>query len=389
MSLREYATETEARYLDALDEHGSTRKAAKALGCSDGTLNGAIARVRKRAALQGYSPEHDQTRPVPDGQRLRGVSTLYDQDGQVRAQWVKSAADSERREQILLEAIQGALTDFRGTAPKVPVCKESRSRDAQRLLTVYPAADLHLGMYSWSAESGEDYDCEIAESLLMGAVDRLVTAAPASSEALILNIGDYIHADNSSNRTERSGAVLDVDTRWSRVIEVGIRALIHCVFRALEKHQTVRVRNLRGNHDPHTTVMLSHMLRLYFEGNKRVIVDAEPGWFWYYRWGKVLIGSTHGDKTKPADLPGIMAADRPEDWGASRHRYWFTGHIHHKTVHEFPGCIMETFRTLAAKDSYHAGSGYRSGRDMQSIIMDAEHGEIERHRVDVGMLQAA
>jgi hypothetical protein len=76
----------------------------------------------------------------------------------------------------------------------------------------------------------------------------------------------------------------------------------------------------------------------------------------------------------------------PQDWGASTHRYWYVGHVHHKDVKEYPGCIVEYVRTLAARDAWHQGQGYRAGRDMQLIVHHREHGEIERHRCDVGML---
>jgi hypothetical protein len=89
---------------------------------------------------------------------------------------------------------------------------------------------------------------------------------------------------------------------------------------------------------------------------------------------------------KPERLPGIMAADRPEQWGASRFRYWYTGHIHSRNVTEFPGVMWESFRTLAAQDAYAASHGYRSGRDMVLIVHHREHGEVERHRCDVGMI---
>lgn len=82
-----------------------------------------------------------------------------------------------------------------------------------------------------------------------------------------------------------------------------------------------------------------------------------------------------------------MAADRPEDWGQTRHRYFYTGQIHNQTVTELPGLVCESFRTLAAKDAYAAGAGYRAGRDMRLIVHHRDHGEIERHRCDVGMIE--
>jgi hypothetical protein len=42
-------------------------------------------------------------------------------------------------------------------------------------------------------------------------------------------------------------------------------------------------------------------------------------------------------------------------------------------------------RTLAARDAWHQGR-YWAGRDMQLVVLHRQHGEIERHRCDVGML---
>jgi hypothetical protein len=141
-----------------------------------------------------------------------------------------------------------------------------------------------------------------------------------------------------------------------------------------------------GNHDKHSAQMLSICLSLFYSNNKRVTVDTSPSYFWYHRHGKVLIGATHGDTCKPDALPSIMADDVSEDWGATAHRYWYTGHIHTHNVKEFRGVIWESFRTLAARDAWHSTKGYGAGRDMYAIVLDAEHGEIERHRCDISRL---
>jgi hypothetical protein len=75
------------------------------LGLNKGPYSEALRRLTKLAALKGYSPAHDMTKPVPDGFKVRGVSSLYDKDGKLAAQWVKSSADDERREQLLREAV--------------------------------------------------------------------------------------------------------------------------------------------------------------------------------------------------------------------------------------------------------------------------------------------
>lgn len=166
------------------------------------------------------------------------------------------------------------------------------------------------------------------------------------------------------------------------MLQIGISILIRIITRALERHKKVTVINASGNHDAESSIFLCVVLMHYFKDNPRVDV-REPNLFHYYEFGSNLIGVAHGDKAKKERLPGIMAVDRPEAWGRTQHRYWLTGHIHHKTMAEIDGCVVESFRTLAAKDAWHYGQGYRAGRDMNAIIYHKKYGETDRHRCDI------
>ena len=379
--LREWATPRQAEYLDAIEQHGSGSKAAKALNVSKAVLNRAIASLKKRAAQQGYSPDHDMTRPVPDGFVVKGVSTLYDKDGKMAAQWVKSTADGEQAAEALKQFAASLAEDVKGLAPLTP----KPAMVNKDLMCTYVLGDPHFGMKAWREDAGDDFDLNIAEQVTCGAIDRLIASAPAATTALLLNLGDHFHADNQRNVTQ-SGHQLDVDGRWTKVQQVGLRAMLYCIKRLLERHDKVIFRINRGNHDGHSAYALALMISCYFHNEPRVEVDLSPSNTWYYQFGKVLIGSTHGDTIKGPALMGVMAADRPEQWGATKHRYWMVGHIHHQDVKEYPGGIVEYFRTLASRDAWHQGQGYRSGRDMRLIVMHKDHGEIERHRCDVAMI---
>jgi hypothetical protein len=377
-NLASYATVRQLEYLEAIDKQGSHRKAAKALGIHATVIDKSIRALRAKAAQQSAA-QHQDVNAIPDGFAITGTSTLSKTaDG---LQWVKTAADRGRQEELLREFAQTLAEGVKGLAP----LSTAPTRQADDLLCVYPWGDPHFGMYAWWQDAGADFDLDIAESLTCGAVDRLVSAAPEGSTGLLLNLGDMFHADNQKNTTN-SGHQLDVDGRWSKVQQVGLRAKIHCINRMLERHSKVIVRINKGNHDGHSSYALALMLSCYFHGDPRVQVDLSPGFCWYMRFGKVLLGSTHGDTVKGRDMGAVMAADMPQDWGASTHRYWYVGHVHHKDVKEYPGCIVEYVRTLAARDAWHQGQGYRAGRDMQLIVHHREHGEIERHRCDVGML---
>lgn len=379
--LEQFATGKQAEYLEALKRLGSNRKVAQEFGVVSTSVDRAINGLKKKAALHGWSPQHDMIHIVPDGFNVKGVSTYYNKDGKPSGQWVKSTVNDAKRLEMMQEAIEVLIQDIKPTKHVI----EAPMASQDELLSVYPMGDPHFGMYAWWEETGNDFDLKIAEDLTCSAIDRLVSAAPPSKNALLLNLGDMFHADNQKNLTN-SGHQLDVDGRWTKVQQVGLRAMVHCIFRLLEKHEKVKVRINKGNHDGHSSYALALMLDCYFRDEKRVSVDLSPSIAWFYKFGKVLIGSTHGDTIKEKDLVPVMAADMPKEWGETVHRYWYVGHIHHQLVKEYAGGVVEYFRTLAAKDAWHAGQGYRAGRDMRLIVHHKEHGEIERHRVDVGML---
>lgn len=370
-------SDSQRKKLRVIQENG-VHASAKILGVNRRTIQRTLEVLRKRAARQGVSPAHNMTHAVPSPYVVSGVSTLYNAEGQVTAQWVKSRLADDQSFETLREVIDEIASEYKGIAKPV----KAPERSNEQLLAVYPMGDPHIGLYAWSQEAGEDFDTTIAQQDLLAAASRLVDIAPKSHRALIINLGDFFHADSLSQLT-KSGHKLDVDTRWPRVLKVGCRLMVDLVNLALRKHQQVDVINAIGNHDDHSSVMLSAFLEAWFHEEPRVKVYPTASKFHYVEHGRCLIGVTHGDTVKHLALGELMASDQPEAWGRTRHRYWYCGHIHHTSKTELRGAVVESFRTLAAKDAWHAAQGYRSGRDMYVIVLDAEHGEVERHRCDI------
>jgi hypothetical protein len=333
-------------------------------------------------------PTASLTQPdnLPEGVRLRGTSTLTDmRTGETVLQWVKVNADEDAQRKAMLEAIAEMAKPLHGLARPVAAPKQVLAAS----LSAYLIGDAHFGAYAWREESGEDFDTAIASRDMRAAIDLLVAGAPASETAYLVDVGDFLHADNRSNSTPASGNLLDVDTRYQRVIRIAIDALRYAIGRLLQKHKRVKVFITPGNHNPDSAGWMALTLAAYYERDIRVEVEQSPSKFFYQRFGDVLIGITHGDKLKLADLPSIMAADRAADWGATKHRYWWTGHIHHTKHQEYRGCFVESFNTLAASDAWHHASGYRSARQMQRIDIDKAHGIYNRGIANIGMLRYA
>ncbi len=325
------------------------------------------------------------TDQVPEGHIISGVSTLVSGDGNTLAQWVKTRKESESREELLLRLMRELPTQIPARESSIPKPTGSLSDD---LLAVYPMGDPHIGMLSWAPETGEDFDLGKAQKVMTSAMQELVTRGPRTKQALIVNLGDFFHADNEQNRTSRSGHALDVDGRWPKVLQVGIEIMVFMIDQALKHHESVRVVNEIGNHDDHSAMFLSVVLSAYYRNEPRVEIDMSPSRFHWHRFGKNLIGITHGHNTKHGDLESIMAAERASDWGETIHRFWYCGHIHHSVKKEMRGCVIESFRTLAPRDAWAANAGYRSGRDMNRITLHREYGEVGREIVNAAYLQA-
>lgn len=376
----DWATDVEWRAAEAVREHGSVRKAAEALGSGKSSVQEAADRYYKKAARLGHAPGHFDAGVAPG--YLMGKVTVQRGPNGVERQWERQHPDAEAQAERLL-AIRAALLE--GLQPLKPLAAPQHADDD--LLTVYPQGDPHAGLYSWKDETGQTFDLVEFERVTKGAIDRLVASAPPSAHALYIDLGDTLHADNNASRT-KSGHHLDTHGRHAEVVRVNIRCKRHHIARMLEKHRHVTVRVNPGNHDGITAIMLAEMLALLYENEPRITVATSPNPYWFFGFGNNLIGTTHGDGAKGANLPLLMAVDAPDLWQASQHghRVWFVGHVHHKDIKDHPGVTVEYVRTLAAPDIWSHGAGYRSKRSMEAVTFHREDGEGERHTCNMAKL---
>ena len=314
--------------------------------------------------------------PIPAGHTVKGVSTLVDADGATVQQWVKTRVEAESGEALLARL----LSELPTKVPAREGCIEGPKQQAPSddLLACYCVGDPHIGLFAWAPESGANFDLKIAEDLLVAATRDLVLRGPRTRKALICQLGDLLHADNVHGYTTNSTHALDVDGRMAKVLAVAMRIVTTMIDAALEHHAEVEVDSQIGNHDAHTSIIFAIGLAAYYRNEPRVTIPVNPATRHYHRFGKVLIGTTHGDRTKADDLGSIMASEVPRDWGETKFRTFLCGHVHHSTLKEYRGMTVETFRTLAARDSWHAGQGYVSGRDMVRICFHRNYGEVGR-----------
>lgn len=350
--------------VEALERHqGNRTAAARELGIPRTTLI-------HRLEIAGEEPRGEFI--------VKAKSELFDGEGNLKLQWIKSAVDKDKLEEIVRETIKGLM----GSIKPAPPVKKPKTH-APDLMNAICIGDAHIGLYNWGEETGEDFDSDIAQRDLQDAVDRIVASMPEADTCLVAQLGDFFHIDDQTNATPAHGNRLDVDTRFPKVIRCGIATMRYAIDTCLSKHERVIVRNVAGNHDPHASVTLQEALRGYYHLEPRVEIVDTPRPFYVIRFGTNLIGMTHGHQGKPERYPGILAVDGAADWGECQHKTVWHGHIHQKRAFEDMGVLVESFRTLAGPDAWAIQQGYRPGRELQGIVLHKEFGEVERHTAGV------
>lgn len=361
---------TVAQAVDAYKKTGSGRQAAKLLGTDEATI-----RRRLRA-------NHAQNvMPPPDGQIVSGVSTLYDREGNVSAQWVKTKADQEKQ----LELMRAAVAAIADEAPRYPKAAAPKSLNAHRL-NLYTITDAHLGMYSWAPECGADWDISIAERTIGGCFAQLIDGAPDADTCIVNQGGDFLHTDSFKALTPASGNILDADSRYQKIVQVSVRVIRQMIDLARAKHRTVIVNMQDSNHDPVGEVWLRVLFAALYEKEPRVKVCTSPSPYIAHQHGKTMLGFHHGHCVKKEQLPLLFASRFPEMWGTTAYRYCHTGHLHHADEREHPGMTVVQHPTLAAPDAYAARGGWDSKRAAQAIFYHDAHGQVGRNFVTPEML---
>lgn len=351
---------------------------ARKYGISDRVI-----RIRKaKLAKKGVGHGRDVSHLVPDGYKIKGTSSLVDEFGNTKLQWVKTDTDAERQVELMKAVIEGMKSEI---TPVVPV-KAVRAKRDDKLLNLYTVSDFHLGMLAWADESGDDWDMKIAEDLFSRWFDAAFQKAPDAGTGVINLLGDLAHFDSLDAVTPASGHTLDADTRYQKLVRYMIRMVRRVVDMALVKHKNVRLLIVQGNHDESGMIWLAEMFSTLYDNEPRVFVDTSPDVYKMVQHGKTTLFFHHGHKARFDAIEPVMIAKFRKAFGESVYSYAHVGHLHHQKIVESRNMIVEQHRTLAAKDAYASRGGWMSGRSANVITYSAEYGEVARLTISPEML---
>lgn len=124
-----------------------------------------VRKVKDRAAIHGYSPEHDWVRETPPTHVMKGTSTLHrypegDPEGKI-LRWDKVNLKFEQQLEVMEQIVHAMKEDV--TPIKQPALKRTKQKVNTDVIPWIQIGDSHIGMMAHECQVGHDFNLEIAE----------------------------------------------------------------------------------------------------------------------------------------------------------------------------------------------------------------------------------
>lgn len=261
---------------------------------------------------------------------------------------------------------------------KYPTRDRIIKADDYHLLVVDPA-DIHIGKLSSAFETGEDYNVDIAVKRVMEGVYGIIEKSSGFKKDRIMYVigNDILHVDTPKRQTT-SGTPQDTDGMWYDNFLIAKQMHIE-IIEVLREIADVYVQYDPSNHDYTNGFFLADTINSWFSKDKAVVFNCSIAHRKYFRYGNNLIGTTHGDGAKEADLPMLMAHESGLDWSECKHKYFYVHHLHHKRSRDYMGVNVETLRSPSGTDSWHHRNGYaHAPKAVEGFLHHKLHGQVAR-----------
>ncbi len=373
--------------VQAVADYGSQKKAAKALGIARSTLQERLKKaehfhMEAEAAAIGFPAE------------------------EVKAYWIKSDTGSyyvKRNAEVSYSDLRQEFLDF--AKSHSPIVKKRAFRKSDHLLVIDPA-DIHFNKLALTAETGNEYNLDIAENRLLDGVASLLEKADIFGiDRIAFVLGnDFLHADNPFNTTT-SGTRQDTVTMWWEAYRRAKQAFIEAIT-LCSHYAPVHLVHCPSNHDYASGWMLSDSIASWFRNDENVIVSDSSlsiSHRKYIQYGSNLLGFTHNDGAKEGDLGNLMQIEVRKAWAESPFATWYLHHYHIKDRKNYGkspvkverdhigvtiiqsrpldpvnSVFTEIVRSPSASDSWHFRNGYVGRQAIECFMHHIEHGPTVR-----------
>lgn len=397
-------TPRQAEALRLWRETGSKAETARRIGVDPSNLSKMLLAAERAEAAQAQEPEGVTAAKESTGTTGRakhGWRVVPRPDGGRDSVFWAEPATGETDPADLIRA---ALADMMADAPRA---FPPRPPPTGGNLLMLDLADVHIGKLCVLSETGHRYDRSIAvHRMREGARALLRKAAPMGIGQIALQVGnDELHVDNSRSTTT-SGTYQDTDGSVRQMYSDAYAAFV-AVIEACAEVAPVDLIHVPANHNWMLGWCLAQQLGAHFRLDPRVTAtpyNLSERHRKYYRFERNLIGLSHGDGAKEADLYPLMMTEARPHIAECEHRYIYLHHLHHKirkaqgvTPHkrekdhigmtvmvsappsqEGDNVQIEHVRSPSPPDGWHDRNGYVNRQAVECFVHHPHNGQEAR-----------
>ena len=214
---------------------------------------------------------------------------------------------------------------------------------------------------------------QVEDEYMMVVEDLVKKAAGLDIERFILPIGNDGMNSEGMRGTTTKGTPQQDSGGWKDTFR-GYWQLITQAVDFLKEKAPVDMIVVSGNHDYERMFYAGDVLAGWYRNDANVTVDNSYSSRKYYEYGQNMLMFTHGDKEKPADMPLIMATEKPELFARTSYREVHCGHLHKEMVNEYRGIKVRFIPSICPNDEWHKQMGYEAKRTGQAYIWNKHKG---------------
>lgn len=298
----------------------------------------------------------------------------------VKQFWLKSkkwSINASPKGKTLEELKKELIANMEKYSPKYVPIRRTKIKDAHCL--VIDLADVHIGKLSSDYENTQNYNVNIAIKRVHEGVEGILQKASGLNfDKIVLIVGnDILHTDDTKGQTTK-GTRQDTDGMWYDNFLKAQQLYVKIIEKLIQISDVHVIHNV-SNHDTMTGWFLAQNVSIWFNRSKNVSFDVTMQHRKAFRYHSNLIGTTHGDGAKSADLPILFAREFRKEWGEVKHCYIYRHHTHHKESKDYAGVTVETSRSPSASDSWHSKMGYTGSKmAIEGYVHDKNYGQILR-----------
>lgn len=240
-------------------------------------------------------------------------------------------------------------------------------------LLILPISDLHFNLRASLSDSGNEYNCAIAEKLFFNVISNVITRIKHRKfEKIIFTIGgDGANSDNLSGTTTK-GTPQNNEVGYFDMMQKLYTMTIQAID-LLKEIARVDVILINGNHDYISGVSLANFCAAWYRNDPDVAVDTSPLPRKYIVFGKTLLCFAHDADVKR--LPAIIPDECRDVWSRIDTTEVFLQHLHGEAIlTERDNMRVQRLPTISAKSKWANSKGYNSKRQCKSFVFDKELG---------------